>query len=72
MVFDTLNLFLILNGIETTLSEDKLKIIHGRYRYLSHGNIASVRDELCKNLDAKDYLDLLLKLRLIDSYHTQL
>lgn len=69
LVFVNLNFLLTLNGIESTLSEGKLKILHGRYHYLSRGNLRSVRDMLCKKLKATDHIDLLVKLRLIDSYH---
>ena len=67
-VFQNLNLFLILNGIECTISEEKLQILHGRYIYLLYGNLSNVRNKLFSKFNAIDQIDLILKLGLINNY----
>lgn len=71
LIFDSINLFLVLNGLETTLTENKFRVLHGRYHYMLHGNLSSVRDELCKRFNAENHIDLLVKLGLMDRYHAR-
>jgi|GEM_PF-3870185 hypothetical protein len=67
-LYDSVNLFLVMNGIESNLTEDKLKIIFGRYHYLRQGTTEKVRKFLCKYIKASDHIDLLYKLKLIANY----
>lgn len=67
-LYDIVNLFLIMNGVESKLDDNKLKIIFGRYHYLRQGTTEKVRKFLCKYIKASDHIDLLYKLKLIANY----
>lgn len=67
-IFESLSLFMILNGNEAVISSEKLKIIFGRYHYILNGNDVEVRDELVARFKVSSHFELLKKLRLISDY----
>ncbi len=64
-----LNLFLVMNGFEIVLTATKLKLIFGRFHYLRNGRIRGVREFLKEYFSCDSHIDLLVKLRLVDSVH---
>jgi len=64
-----LNLFLVMNGYEYVVTRSKLKLIFGRFHYLRHGRIRGVREFLMKYFSCDTHIELLVKLRLVDSIH---
>ncbi len=68
-LYNTLNLVLIMNGIEATVNKEMLKLCFGRIHYLRHGRIKSVREFLKQFFNCDTHIDLLIKLQLVDSVH---
>jgi len=69
-----LNLFLIMNGYEYVLTENNLVTIFGRFLYLRHGRIRSIREFLKKYFKCDSHIDLLVELKLVDTvfYNTMM
>ncbi|MEQ8554923.1 MAG: hypothetical protein RIC06_25785 [Cyclobacteriaceae bacterium] len=66
---ECLNLLLVMNGYEYVFTKENLPITFGRFHYLRHGSIRGVRDFLKDYFDCDSHIELLVKLRLVDSMH---
>ncbi|MCR9249435.1 MAG: hypothetical protein NXI20_03395 [bacterium] len=66
---ECLNLYLVMNGFEFVLTSDSLELSFGRFHYLRNGRIRGVREFLKDYFLCESHLELLVKLRLIDSVH---
>lgn len=68
-LFQSLSMLFIMNGIETTVNKDLLKLCFGRYHYLKSGRIKTVREFLKEFFRCDSHIELLVKLSLVDSVH---
>lgn len=64
-----LNLLLVMNGYEYVMSERKLMILFGRFLYLRHGQIRSIREFLKLYYQCDSHIELFVQLKLVDTVH---
>lgn len=68
-LFQSLSMLFIMNGIETTVNQNLLRLCFGRYHYLRSGRIKTVRKFLKDFFRCDNHIDLLVKLGLVGSIH---
>lgn len=68
-VFCCLNLYLVMNGFEYVFNPESLRMSFGRFHYLRHGRIRGVREFLKEYFSVESHIELLVKLKLVDSIY---